>query len=107
MDAKLVEALREANRHELVETLREARALLARPGNDFGWSSWKGPDDALRELDEKIAAVISGRLPERRDLAILFAPTGPIQEVSVGGGWESEFLAVSRRLDAAAAQVYK
>ena len=96
----------DATRQELVEVLREARALLARPGNDFAWSRWEDRDEALRDLDEKIAAVISGPLPERLGLSLLFGPTGSIQEVSVSSGWGREFLAVAARFDAAEARVY-
>ena len=78
--------------------------MLSRPGNDFVWSGWDGRDEALRELDEKIAAVLRGPLPDRLGLCVLFAPTGPIQEVSVSSGWGKEFLAVAARFDAAAAR---
>jgi hypothetical protein len=91
---------------ELVDVLRDARSLLERPGNDFVWSSWEGADEALRELDELIAAVESGPLPERLDLAVLFAPTGPIQEVSISSGWAGQFLVLASRFDLAAERVY-
>jgi hypothetical protein len=93
-------------RRELADVLRAARALVARPGNDFAWSSWEGPDEALRELDRLIQAVEAGPLPERLDLAVLFGPTGRIQEVSLSSGWGTEFLAVSITFDAALQRVY-
>jgi hypothetical protein len=93
-------------RRELVNVLRQARALLALPGNDFAWSSWEDASAALAELDRQTAAVESGQLPPRLDLAVLFAPTGPIQEVSISGGWAHAFLALAARFDAVAEQVY-
>src|SRR5262245_41444106 len=93
-------------RHELADILRQARELLARPGNDFAWSSWEDTSAALAELDRQIAAVESGQLPPQLDLAVLFGPTGPIQEVSLSSGWGDEFLAVAARFDAAAERVY-
>jgi hypothetical protein len=88
--------------HDLVAILLEARALLARPDNNFDWSSWKDQGAALAELDGLIAEVRQGRLP-KETLNVLFAPTGPIQEVSVSSGWGNEFLAVAARYDAAVA----
>ena len=73
-------------RQQLVEVLREARALLALPGNDFAWSSWEDAPAALAELDQQIAAIESGQLPAKLDLEVLFAPTGPMQEVSLSSG---------------------
>jgi hypothetical protein len=47
-------------------------------------------------MDRLIAQLRQGSLP---DLAHLFAPTGPIQEVSVSSGWGDRFLALAERLD--------
>ena len=96
----------DAGRLELVEVLREARALLARPGNDFDWSSWRDADDALQEVDGLIREIESGRLPSRHDVAIIFAPTGPMQEAALSSGWGNAFLALADRFDAAEAKVY-
>jgi hypothetical protein len=93
-------------RSELVLVLQEARLLLAQPGNDFAWSSWGSSEEALQELDAKIAAIEAGVLPDRLDLAVLFGPTGPIQEVSISSGWSLEFLNIVRRFDWAVERVY-
>ena len=93
-------------RQQLVEVLREAQALLALPGNDFAWSSWEDAPAALAELDRQIAAIEGGRLPPQLDLAVLFAPTGPMQEVSLSSGWAQQFLEVAARFDAAAEWVW-
>jgi hypothetical protein len=75
--------------------------LLARPENDFTWSSWKNAESALREIDAVTARVSKGEIQDRQQLAVLFAPTGPIQEVSVSSGWGEMFLELAERLDAA------
>jgi hypothetical protein len=87
-------------RAALLAVLRDTRLLLARPENDFTWSSWENAAAALREIDALIALVANGALPDRRHLAALFAPTGPIQEVSVNSGWSELFLELAARLDA-------
>lgn len=87
---------------ELVDVPHQARALLALPGNDFAWSSWGNSAVALAEIDHQIAAIESGRLPPRLDLAVIFAPSEPMPEVSLSSGWALEFLAVAARFDAAA-----
>lgn len=92
--------------HELLDVLREARALLALPGNDFAWSSWKDVSTAVAEMDRHIMAVEGGQLPTLLDLAVLFAPTGPMQEVSLSSGWGHEFLTVAARFDVATKRAY-
>jgi len=84
----------------LVAVLAEARARLADPRNDFTWSSWEGTEDALAELDRHIASVEKGEIP-LRSLSVIFAPTGPMQEVAVQSGWGGELLAIVDRFDEA------
>jgi hypothetical protein len=57
-------------------------------------------------LDRQIAVLEAGQLPHKLELAVLFAPTGPMQEVSLSSGWAQEFLALAARFDAAAQRVY-
>ena len=81
---------------KLIIILREARALLALESNDFSWSSWKDQNHAISEIDSIITSLESGSIPEIR---VLFAPTGPIQEVSLSSGWGQEFLELAERFD--------
>lgn len=93
-------------RQELGSVLREARSLLALPGNNFDWSAWVDAAAALAEIDGLIADLDAERLPSRLAVSVLFAPTGPIQEVSLSSGWGNEFLAVASRCDAAVEEAY-
>jgi hypothetical protein len=52
-------------------------------------------------LDGILSALQSGVLPEGLWMEVLFAPTGPIQEVSLSSGWGGEFLALAERFDEA------
>ena len=91
---------------DLLHVLREARGLLASPGDDFVWSSWHGPADALAELDGLIGSLEAGRLPARHAITVLFAPTGPIQEVSLSSGWSERFVELAEECDAAVSAAY-
>lgn len=74
--------------------------LLSQPGNVFSWSSWANATEARAEVGALLAAVQSGNLPPLPAVAILFAPTGPLQEVSVSSGWAEIFSAVASKFDA-------
>jgi hypothetical protein len=39
-------------------------------------------------------------------MSVLFAPTGPIREVSLSSGWAEESLALAERFDAATEALY-
>ena len=85
----------------LVSVLRETQVFLHRPENDFDWSGWVDADQATAEVGSHIAAIERGKLTTLTELVVLFAPTGPIQEVSVSSGWGDEFLELANRFDAA------
>jgi hypothetical protein len=95
-------------RQNLIAVLRETQAWLSRPGNDFAWSSWNSASEGCAELSLIIAQLkISVQLPEKLNLSGLFAPTGPIQEVSVSSGWGKEFLELASSFDAALEEAYR
>ena len=91
--------------HQLIEILQEARALLALPDNDFSWSGWEDQEHALREFDDLVSQLKTGDLSRLLDLRVLFAPTGPMQVVSLSSGWGDEFLPVAGRFDAALEEI--
>ncbi|MDA0159454.1 hypothetical protein OM076_04190 [Solirubrobacter ginsenosidimutans] len=84
----------------LIDVLLEARRLIALPGNDLSWSSFVDQESALAEIDRHIERVRAGG-SDTGSMAVLFLPTGPIQEVSVSSGWGDEFLALAARFDSA------
>jgi hypothetical protein len=87
----------------LISVLEEARGLLAATDNDFAWSSWRDRNDALDEIDAVLSELRSGILPSVLTLDVLFAPTGPIQEVSLSSGWGDVFIELAKRFDDAMA----
>src|SRR5688500_15065905 len=86
-------------RQILAAVLRSARELLSLPQNDFAWSSWPDRTAAVAEIGALLSAIDAGRLPEHLDVSVLFAVTGPIQEVSLSSGWADTFLKVAEHYD--------
>lgn len=67
--------------HGLTHVLESALELVSLSDNDFTWSSWADAVEAKAEIQLLIGQVQSGALPSRAKVSILFAPTGPLQEV--------------------------
>jgi hypothetical protein len=86
--------------HPLLKLLQEARGLLLLPENDFSWSSWASSEDAVSEMDSIIASVAVGSIP-RAQIGVVFAPSGPMQELSLSSGWAQRFVDLAERVDAA------
>jgi hypothetical protein len=86
--------------NDLLSVFLRTREAIARPENDFVWSSWRDAAHALEELDDIIATLRAGQMPDRLQMRVLFAPTGSIQEVSLSSGWGGEFIALANAFDA-------
>ena len=77
------------------------RALVARPDNNFVWSPWNDTGAALGEIDALLERVSLGSSADSNDLRRLFAPTGPLQELSLSSGWGEAYLKLAERMDEA------
>lgn len=83
----------------LIHVLELTLELISIPENDFCWSSWSDEKEAQKEILGLISTIKNGALPEKIKLAVLFSPTGPLQEVSLSSGWTEAFLKVAERYD--------
>jgi hypothetical protein len=83
----------------LVHVLEAAIELVSLPDNDFSWSSWESSDAARSGMKGMINLLEQGCLPKRVKVSVLFAPTGPLQEVSLSSGWAETFLKVAEKFD--------
>jgi hypothetical protein len=85
----------------LADVLAASIELVSSDANDFAWSSWKDRNDANDELRALLEMARSGVVPKQSAVAILFAPTGPLQELSMGSGWAEQYLKLAQHYDVA------
>lgn len=83
----------------LVLVLESAIELVQVPENEFCWSYWEDSIEATEEISKLLGLARSYTLPERVEVAVLFAPTGPLQEVSLSSGWAEPFLKVAEKYE--------
>jgi hypothetical protein len=55
--------------------------------------------EASLELEFFIDQIKSNQSIDRNHLALLFAPTGIIQECSISNGWDEQYLKLSEKFD--------
>jgi hypothetical protein len=85
-------------RLRLLAILATTKVLLSHSKEEgFGLER---PIDAEQQIDEIIGSVLfknGKRLPKY--WSILFAPTGPLQEIAIANGWSETYLKLSEELD--------
>jgi len=83
----------------LSDVLMCAKELLSLPDNDFLWSWWESSNAAISEIELLINITQKGEIPEASSVKTLFAPTGPLQEVSLSSGWGDVFIRLAGKYD--------
>ena len=87
----------ETERKSLLRILSRCRELVSE-SEDIGWSCSEAPE-ILKSLDQGLAAINADTKPDVDELKVLFAPTGPLQETSIGNDWADEFLTLATAFD--------
>lgn len=88
-----------ANKKNIVAIIQRATELV-RSSNGTGWASWSDLAEACEEMESVQALTLCGKVPKDQ-LRILFAPTGPLQEVSLVSGWSYEYEVLADMMDKA------
>jgi len=84
---------------KLLAVLSTVKVLLEKVSENDGWS-FESPKESLKVINQAIAFFLEpdkNILPE--DITMQFAPTGPLQEISIPNGWSEVFLKLAEQYD--------
>ncbi|TCO65860.1 hypothetical protein [Actinocrispum wychmicini] len=90
----------------LARVLDDVLTVVTTTEQDTSWTRrWDTADEMVRELSDHRDRVRLGDLSTLPELKFLFAPTGPLQDVSLSSGWGELFLRLAERFDGAYAEI--
>ncbi len=75
--------------------------LVSLDDNDFSWTSWQDRTEAVSEIQLLLNMLKQNGTTDFAQLAVLFAPTGPLQELSMSSGWGDVYLRLAGLYDEA------
>ncbi len=84
---------------KLFTVLSSAKVLLEKVSEGDGWG-FKSPEESLKVVNDAIAFFFDPKtcnFPE--SLSMHFAPTGPLQEISLANGWGEIYLKLAEQFD--------
>lgn len=91
----------------LTEVLAASIELVSLKDNDFSWSSWGDAATAVAELQMHLDSLAKPGRPDVKGMSVLYAPTGPMQELSLSSGWGEPFIKLASYFDSAEAALLK
>jgi len=84
----------------LVEVLSRTKELLA--GSEAAHWAALTPAEVMAIIERETNTLTeSGQFHDKTELAVLFAPTGDIQEISIANHWSDEYMRLSSAIDEA------
>ncbi len=86
-------------RADWIALLQAVRERVGQPDNDFGWTPWADAAAAQAELDRLLGVLQAGGPLDRGVLALLFSPTGALQELAQSSGWAGDYLRLAAAAD--------
>jgi hypothetical protein len=86
-----------SRRHDLVSALERIIELLEN-SEDSDWSNLTAGELA-KVLSKELSKIKNNQEFDKREIAILFAPTGNIQETAIWNDWHKEYLEISEVID--------
>ena len=84
-----------------ITQISRLKYLLSLPNVDVAWSRYDCADEVIKDLELLEKGVLNRDEDAISQLLYLLAPTGALQEISIGSGWGEEFLIIADILEVA------
>lgn len=83
----------------LIKELNKIIDLYRLPNMDTSDSIYDSEEAAVNDMRDIISALQHGDFGVLDRLIFLFAPKGPVQEISLGNGWPDTYIGIANRVD--------
>ena len=83
--------------HNLISALERTIELL-KNSEDSDWSNLTA-GELVEVLDKEVSKIKNNQDFDKFEIAVLFAPTGNIQETAMRNDWHKEYLKISTAID--------
>lgn len=75
------------------------KKLLQDKNTDVSWSNYENVNAVLKDLDYLQKGITRKNIDSCREMLLLLALTGSLQEISISSGWGYEFLEIATSLE--------
>jgi hypothetical protein len=80
---------------ELIQVLHQVIEYYRLPDTDVCFSRYDSTEDAIIDMQSIVDSLENEDLSVLSKLALLFAPTGSVQEILIDSGWGNEYIEIS------------
>jgi len=84
---------------EVIKALEKVREIIVNYEMDLSYSTCESEKQLLSNLDVYIAKLKTNDLSCNKEISLLFAPTGDLQEIAIDSGWSNEYIELAEIVD--------
>jgi hypothetical protein len=88
---------------ELLLVIHRIQRVMHTQDQDMGWSVYDTVAEVNDDLEKIKTGLLAGSKEARRDLSVLFLPTGDFQEIAMSSGWSALYHDLGAKTDEAIA----
>ncbi|WP_346866651.1 MULTISPECIES: hypothetical protein [unclassified Clostridium] len=84
---------------EVIKALEKVKVIIVNYEMDLSYSTCESEKQLISDLDVYIAKLKSNDLSCKKEISLLFAPTGDLQEIAIDSGWSDEYIKLAQIID--------
>lgn len=84
---------------EVIKVLEQVRETIVDYEVDLSYSTYESKKQLISDLDLYISKLKANDLSCKKEILLLFAPTGDLQEIAIDSGWSDEYIELAQIID--------
>ncbi len=84
---------------EVIKVLEKVKEIIVNYELDLSYSTYESEKQLISDLDVYITKLKTNDLSCKKEISVLFAPTGDLQEIAIDSGWSDEYIELAQIID--------
>ncbi len=84
---------------EIIKVLEKVREIIVNYEMDLSYSTYESEKQLISDLEVYITELKTNDLSCKKEISVLFAPTGDLQEIAIDSGWSDEYIELAKIID--------
>lgn len=84
---------------DVIKVLEKIKEIIENYQIDLSYSTYRSEEELVNELDLYIFKLKANDFSCNKEISLLFAPTGDLQEIAIDSGWSEEYMELAEIID--------
>ncbi len=84
---------------EIIKVLEKVKEIIGNYQMDLSYSTYRSEEELVNDLELYISKLKANNFSCNKQISLLFAPTGDLQEIAIDSGWSEEYMELAEIID--------